>query len=639
MSVENEKIFSADNTADKVRGSGGISVETEHIFPIIKKWLYSEKDIFLREIVSNATDAITKMKRLVSLGKAEASDQDQYEIVVRIDKTARKLEVEDNGLGMSEDEIERYICQIALSGALEFIEKYEGSSSGAASGGIIGHFGLGFYSSFMVSDKVEIISKSHTGAPAVRWICSESGEYEFMEADRSERGTSVIMHITEEEAEYLDESKIRSMLEKYCAFMPYNIYLEGESDGDQKDDKTPREPVNTTSPLWQKRPSDCTEEEYNEFYHKVFGDFNNPLFSIHINADYPLNFRGILFFPKIRSEYESIEGQIKLYYNQVFVADNVKEVVPDYLFMLKGVIDCPELPLNVSRSYLQNNTYVSKVSAHIVKKIADKINSLAANSREEYERIWGDIRVFIEYASVRDRKFFDRVKDSILLRLTDNSCVTIDEYRESANEGDKKAPATVYYATDAAQQAQYISLYNKNKIKVALLDQLIDAQFIASAENVYDKLKFVRVDADISALTDKESEDNKKKKENKDIVRLFRRVVGNDKLDVRFESLIDGSAPALLNLSEEKRRMDDFMKTYSFVTKSEASPAIAEETLILNTASPVYARLEKLIDEDSEKAEFAARYIYRLSLMAHRRLDANEMSAFLADSYEILGSY
>lgn len=644
--------------------SGGISVQTEHIFPIIKKWLYSEKDIFLREIVSNASDAITKIKRLCSLGQAEC-EEDDYKIIVKVDKTARTLSVEDNGIGMTEDELVRYIGQIALSGALEFIEKYEGSSSkDTASNGIIGHFGLGFYSSFMVSEKVEVITKSYTGAPATRWICDESGRYEMSDAERSERGTSVIMHITEDESEYLETSKIRSMLERYCAFMPYNIYLEN-SDENGDADKT-YAPVNITSPLWLKRPADCTEEEYREFYHKVFNDFADPLFSIHINADYPLNFKGILYFPKLRSEYDSLEGQVKLYYNQVFVADNVKEIIPDYLIMLRGIIDCPELPLNVSRSYLQSNNYVAKVSSHIVKKIADKINSLCSGDREQFEKIWNDIRVFIEYASVRDRKFFDRVKNSILLRLTDKSAVTINEYREAAlarslqggdapedsksggtsagDEGssertsgsDERETVTVYYTTDEAQQSQYIALYTAQGIPVAVLDQFIDTQFISSAESVYDKLKFVRVDADITALT---GIDDKEKKENKKIAKLFRKASGNDKLEVKFDRLRESHAPALLILSEDKRRMDDFMKAYAIMNKTETGPALAEQTLVLNTESPVYKHLEELVESASDKADFLAGYIYKLSLMAHRRLDASELNAFLEDSYDILMSY
>ena len=614
---------------------GGISVETAHIFPIIKRWLYSEKDIFLREIVSNASDAITKMKRLASLGEIECSDE--YKIFVKVNKQAGTLTVEDNGIGMTADELRRYICQIALSGALEFIEKYEGKSDSAENNGIIGHFGLGFYSSFMIADKVELITKSYTAESAVHWICTDDGNYEITPSDKVERGTEVIMHVTDDEKDYLNIDKIRSMLDKYCAFMPYEIYLEDEC---ADTDTVASEPVNTTSPLWLKRPSECTDEEYREFYHKVFSDFNDPLFSIHINADYPLNFKGILYFPKLRSEYDSLEGQIKLFYNQVFVADNVKEIIPEYLIMLKGVIDCPELPLNVSRSYLQNNTYVSKVSAHIVKKIADKICNLCANEREQFETIWGDIRTFIEYASIRDRKFFDRVKDCILLRLTDGSHVTVEEYFGKAEDTDtaeqsSKEPKTIYYTNDEAQQSQYISLYTSQGLRVAVLDQFVDTQFITSAEGVYQNIKFVRVDADVSALT--ESGDVT---ENVEITELFRRVTANDKLEVKFENLKSTDAPALLNLSEDKRRMDDFMKAYSYITQSESGAPITEQTLILNTASSLYSHLEQVLSDGAlERAEFMAGYIYRLSLMAHRRLTADELNEFLSDSYKLLNNY
>lgn len=617
------------NTAEQ----GGISVDTAHIFPIIKRWLYSEKDIFLREIVSNASDAITKMVRLCSLGETECSDK--YKISVKVNAAANTLTVEDNGIGMTADELKRYICQIALSGALEFIDKYEGNTDNSQSSGIIGHFGLGFYSAFMIADKVEIITRSYTDSPAVHWICTDDGNYEMSAADREERGTSVIMHVTEDEKDYLNTDKIRALLDKYCAFMPYEIYLEDQA----RDDAEPSEPINTTTPLWLKRPSDCTEDEYKQFYHKVFSDFNDPLFSIHINADYPLNFKGILYFPKLRSEYDSLEGQIKLFYNQVFVADNVKEIIPEYLIMLKGVIDCPELPLNVSRSYLQSNTYVSRVSAHIVKKIADKINSLCNNEREQFEKIWGDIRTFIEYASIRDRKFFDRVKDCILLPLTDGSFATVNEYigvpEENISEDDSKEIKTVYYTNDKVQQSQYISLYTAQNIKVAVLDQFIDTQFITSAENEYKNIRFVRVDADVSALTDQNDVS-----ENTDIAELFKKATGNDKLDVKFESLKTTDAPALLILNEDKRRMDDFMKAYSYITQSEQAPSLTEQTLIINTAAPLYSHLEGLIaNAETEKSVFVANYIYRLSLMAHRRLEENELNEFLSDSYKLLNSY
>ena len=465
---------------------GGISVDTEHIFPIIKKWLYSEKDIFLREIVSNATDAITKYKRLQSLGQIPSEDC-AYRITVTLDKDAGTISVSDNGIGMSAEELETYICNIALSGAFEFIQKYEGEGG---AGGIIGHFGLGFYSAFMVSDTVEIYTKSFTDAPAVHWTCDESGNYSSEPCDKTDRGTTVIMHITSEEAEYLDRARLTGMLHKYCAFMPVEIYFE---DSDQENAEA--SPINDTTPLWQSNPSDCTDEQYKEFYNKVFSDFKEPLFHIHINADYPLNFKGILYFPRISSEYESIEGQVKLYYNQVFVADNIKEVIPDYLLMLRGVLDCPELPLNVSRSYLQNNTYVTKVGAHIVKKVADKLNSLCNLEREQYEKIWNDIRIFVEYACIRDRKFYERVKSSLLLSLTDGTFVTIDEYLEKAKQTNE---GVVYYTTDRALQAQYISLFAAQGISVAVLEKTLDTQFVSALESYRDDVKFKRIDSDVA---------------------------------------------------------------------------------------------------------------------------------------------
>ena len=380
---------------------GGISVETQHIFPIIKKWLYSDKDIFLREIVSNASDAVIKLKRLHSLGQITLPENEEFKITVKIDTDESIITVTDNGIGMTLEELQKYICSIALSGALDFIEKYEG---GDKSGGIIGHFGLGFYSSFMVSETVEVDTLSYQGGDAVHFTCNENGEYEISPSDRTERGTSVIMHISEAEKEYLDETRLKGILNKYCAFMPIEIYFENGKPTDNNESK----PVNETSPLWCRSSSEITEEEYNEFYHKIFNDYEDPLFSIHINADYPLNFKGILYFPRIKNEAQSLEGEIKLYYNQVFVADNIKEVLPEYLLMLRGALDCPELPLNVSRSYLQDNAYVKKIGQHIVKKVADKLNALLNNDRPAYEKIYEDIRVFIEYACLREKKFYDR---------------------------------------------------------------------------------------------------------------------------------------------------------------------------------------------------------------------------------------
>ncbi len=601
---------------------GGISVDTEHIFPIIKKWLYSEKDIFLRELVSNASDAITKLKRLESLGLREASGE-TYRIDVILDADAETLTIRDNGIGMTEEELTKYICSIALSGAVDFIQKYENESDGSKNG-IIGHFGLGFYSAFMVSDRVEVITRSYTDAPAVHWVCDENGEYEAEAYEKDGHGTDVILHISEDEKEYLSPSKLRAMLEKYCSFMPVEIYFDDGKESDGKEEK-PAEPVNDVRPLWQKAPSECTPEEYNEFYHKVFTDYREPLFHIHINADYPLNFKGILYFPKLANEYESIEGQVKLYYNQVYVADNIKEVIPEYLLMLKGVLDCPELPLNVSRSYLQTNTYVAKVSAHIVKKVADKLCSLCNTAREDYAKVWSDCAPFVEYACMKDRKFYDRVKSALLLTLTDGTTQTYEEYLTEAKE---KHENTVYYATDRALQAQYVSMFEAEGIRVALFDKPIDTQFATMLEQYMDGVKFLRVDADIAEVLKGDGAVN----ESEALKSVFTEVVG-DKVTVRFDALKDESVPAVLNVSEDARRMEEMMRFYSM---GADTPFPTESTLVLNTSSPLLQKLCDVAESDRAKASAMASYLYKLSLLSQKKFSADEMQSFMKDSFDLL---
>lgn len=614
---------------------GGISVEIEHIFPIIKKWLYSEKEIFLREIVSNACDAVTKLKRLASLGEAQIEDSPKYKITVTLDKAARTLTVSDNGIGMTEDEVRRYICQIALSGALEFIEKYEGGDkSDGQADGIIGHFGLGFYSAFMVSDTVDVITRSYKTDNAVKWVCSEAGEYEII-ADyyREERGTDVVMHITEEESEFLEEYRIRSILDKYCSFMPVEIYLnvEGEgASGDDSSEKAEPKPVNDVSPLWQKNPSDCTDEEYEGFYRKVFNDYREPLFHIHLNADYPLNFKGILYFPRLAHEYDSLEGQVKLYYNQVFVADNIKEVIPEFLLMLKGVLDCPELPLNVSRSYLQNSGYVAKISAHIVKKVADKLTSMFNLERESYEGLWQDIKTFVEYGCMRDRKFYDRVKSAIVYATTDGKYVTLDEYLERAKG---KHENTVYYAADTTAQAQYISMFAAEGIEVVVLDKMIDTQFINAVEADREGVKFVRIDADIASALKAEGVALHSEK----LEEIFKSVSGRNELKVTTELLKNEKIPAILNISEETRRMEDMMKMYRMSGKDMGAVNFPTDmTLVLNGANPLIKRLSETADTNTEKANKLAKQIYTLALLAQRQLSADELQAFLLESFEML---
>ena len=604
--------------------TGGISVNTENIFPVIKKWLYSEKDIFLRELVSNATDAITKLKRLRALGEV-ASDDTPFAVTVTLDKEAGTLTVEDNGIGMTEEELKKYICSIALSGAVDFLQKYEGEGDGAK-GGIIGHFGLGFYSAFMVSDTVEIHTRSHTGAPAVHWSCNAEGEYELESGEREERGTEVILHISEEENAYLNAVKIREMLQKYCAFMPVEIYFE---DGSEKKEEEKPAPINDTTPLWQKPIADCTDEDYKNFYHKVFPDFREPLFQIHINADFPLNFKGILYFPRLNSQYDSLEGQVKLYYNQVFVADNIKEVIPDYLLMLRGVLDCPELPLNVSRSYLQTNTYVAKLSAHIVKKVADKLNALCKNERERYEQVFDDIKTFVEYASMRDEKFYDRVKDAVLLKLTDGRHLTLPEYLEHAKD---KQENTVYYTTDKALQAQYVAMYEAQGFEVAVLDTVIDTQFLSCVEHKHSGVRFCRVDADLAdALKGEEST------ESTALCELFTTVCGDTVKSVSAQALKTGDVPVILHVPEEGRRMQDAMRFYRITEGGEADDTLPEgTTLLLNTSSPLIQKLNELLTSNAARAKQHASYLYRLAMLSQRKLSPEEMRAFLTESYALL---
>ena len=606
---------------------GGISVEMEHIFPVIKKWLYSEKEIFLREIVSNACDACTKLGRLVSLGETDNVDTAKFRIDVTLDKTAKTITVTDNGIGMTEEELQKYLCQIALSGALEFIDKYEGESEGAGAG-IIGHFGLGFYSSFMVSDTVEVITRSHTLAPAVKWVCGTDGEYEIMAADPDDddtpaRGTTVKMHIGAEGEEYLNEYKLREILDKYCAFMPVEIYFI-DADAEEAEDKE-ETPVNDTTPLWLKSASECSDEEYGDFYRKVFRDFKEPLFHIHLRADYPLNFKGILYFPRITNEYESLEGQVKLYYNQVFVADNIKEVIPEYLLMLKGVLDCPELPLNVSRSYLQNSGYVSKISAHITKKVADKLVSMFNNDREGYEKIWRDVKTFVEYASLRDQKFYDRVKPAILFEKCGGGFVTLDEYLENAKE---KHEGKIYYANDKTAQASYISMYAEEGMDVILLDRLIDTNFITFMEHNNNEVKFTRVDAEVAGSVKDDSA------EPDGVADIFKDVIAEG-TKISFEKLRSESIPAVLNVSEDSRRMEDMMRMYAQGGEMPKMPVDA--TLVVNTASPLIAGLSEKTKSDPETAKILAKHIYSLCLLSQRKLTAEELTEFLSDSYKVLG--
>ena len=629
--MDEEKTVNTEEAVNEKTEKGGISIELEHIFPIIKKWLYSDKEIFLREIVSNACDAITKLRRLNSLGEADI-DLSDAKIWVELDKDASTITVIDNGIGMTKEEVEKYICQIALSGALDFIQKYEGTENDAQANGIIGHFGLGFYSSFMVSDSVDVITRSYQGGPIVKWTCSEEGEYEidpdYDDPDNyiTDHGTAVVMHINEEGKEFLAAWKLREILDKYCAFMPEEIWFDDgeEKDTEEGEEKPEEKPINDTHPLWLKNPSDCTEEEYKEFYQKVFHDWKEPLFHIHLKADYPLNFKGILYFPRIGSEFDSLEGQVKLYYNQVFVADNIKEVIPEYLLMLKGVLDCPELPLNVSRSYLQNSGYVTKISQHITKKVADKLNSMFNGEREEYEKIWRDLKTFVEYGSLRDQKFYDRVKGSILFETTDGNYRTVDEYLETAKE---KHENKIYYATDVTTQSKYVKMFRDEGIEVIVLDRVIDTQFITVIEQAREGVKFLRIDAELADVLKADGD----KTELPAVADLFKKIAGGN-TKVEFERFRDEKTPALLNIPEEMRRMNDMMKLYHIEGEMPV-----DQTLIVNTASPLTAKLASLLDAgENEKAETLAKQIYLLSSLSQRQLTAEELVDFLSGSYDLL---
>lgn len=581
---------------------GALSVDTEHLFPIIKKWLYSEKDIFIREVISNACDAITKHKRLISLGEAE-DDGTEYKITVEADKDARTITVCDNGIGMNADEVERYINNIALSGAVEFISKYEGDNSG----GIIGHFGLGFYSMFIVAEKVEMYTKSYKGGDGVHWICDGEGNFESEQCERKTHGTEIIMHVSDDELAYLDNEKLKIILERYCAFMPYDIILKNGKDENI---------INDTDPLWQRNPSDVTDEQYNEFYKKVFNDYEDPLFKLHIVADYPLNFKGVLFIPKRKSGYDSPESEFKLFYNSVFVADNIKGACPEHLVNFKGVLDCPELPLNVSRSYLQNDAYVRKIASHISKKVADKLNGMFNNEREKLEKNWSDMKPYFEYACMRDEKFGDRARNSIIFELAEGGYKTVSEYLDGKDEG------TVYYTTDKESQSYYLGLFAEKGQSVFVFDNLIDNNFAQYLEHKNDKIKFRRIDSGF--------EENEADK-NETLSSLFKEAIGREDIEIKFATLGENGAAALISLSEEGRRFADMMKMYSMNNGAEAFKMPNGEILTVNVDNPLICKLES-VDNSSE----LAKHIYLSALLLSRTLTTEEANEFVRLNNKLL---
>ena len=597
---------------------GTISVDTENIFPVIKKWLYSDKDIFLRELVSNGCDAVTKYKKLVAMGAAKADENEEYAIEVILDKKGKTVTVADNGIGMTENEVVDYIASVAFSGAEEFVKKYQEDEN--EDNKIIGHFGLGFYSAFMVSERVDINTLSfEDGAKSVFWTCDGGTEYEISEGTRAARGTEVILHIADDSKELLKKDVLSSILQKYCAFFPVPIYLNEK--GGERGDK-----INDTDPLWLKKPSQCKEEEYNAFYKKVFLDFDDPLFYIHLNVEYPFNLKGILYFPKLKHEFQPNEGQIKLFNNQVFVADNVKEIIPEFLLLLKGVIDCPDLPLNVSRSFLQNDGYAAKVSAHITKKVADKLKSLYKTQRENYESYWDDIAPFIKYGCLKDSKFYDKVKDIIIYKTTDDNYVTLPEYLENAKTNGHENE--VYYASDVLQQAQYIEMFKKQGTEVVVLPMLIDNAFITHMESQNEGVKFKRIDSALaSSLKDGEAGNEK-------LTEAFKEAIGDDKLKIETSLLKSDDVPAVLLISEESRRLRDMALIYGSMGMSpDMFPS--DITLILNLSNPLIKKLSDNL-ENKETAKTICKQIYDIARLTQSPLDTDSLSEFLKRSADIM---
>ncbi|MBR5750997.1 MAG: molecular chaperone HtpG [Clostridia bacterium] len=627
---------------------GSISIHAQNIMPVIKKWLYSDKDIFLRELVSNGCDAISKYKTLARSG--DATERENYRVDVVVDKPAGTLTISDNGIGMTAEEIKKYICQVAFSGAEEFLKQYKPDQG--ENGGIIGHFGLGFYSAFMVSKKVVIETLScQAGAEAAKWTSEDGMEYELEPSGRTEPGTSVILYINEDDSEFLDKWTVRSTLEKYCAFMPTEIYLSENvpeapkaekpeeekadqpeaEDGDKKEEEAPRkeEPVlvNDTQPLWMKKPSDCTDEEYKSFYTRVFHEYDEPLFWIHLNAEFPFNLKGILYFPRLKNEFSANEGVIKLFNNQVFVADNIKEVIPEFLMLLKGVIDCPDLPLNVSRSFLQNDGYVRKMSDYITRKVADRLVSEFNTRRSEYQGYWKDIHPFVKYGCIKDEKFYERVKDAVIFRTTADEYLTAKEYKtKNVDEG---KDFVMYYTSDEKRQAQMIEMFTSQGIDVAVMDTLIDNNFMSFMEysGKDDKIQFRRVDAGVDGLTDDVKADEEQEKKLKEI---FQTALDDKDLDVKLVSLKSDELPAMITVEEQSRRFTEMSRQWGGgMTLPE------KRTLTLNLKHPLVAYLNG-DSADEETRKLVCEQIVDLAEMARQPLVAERMVAFLRRSNQIL---
>ena len=674
---------------------GTLSIDSENIFPIIKKWVYSDHDIFVRELVSNGCDAITKLKKLDMMGEYELPEGYKPKIEVIVNPEEKTMKFIDNGLGMTAEEVEEYITQIAFSGATQFLEKYKDKTTDDE---MIGHFGLGFYSAFMVADEVQIDTLSYKeGAKPVHWASEGGTEYEMQEGNKTTVGTEITLYLNEDSLEFANEYRAREVLERYCSFMPTEIFLskanaepeydtideddvldtdtvvehiteepkEGEEGEPKKKAKIVRRPVSIsdTHPLWTKNPSECTKDDYIDFYRKVFMDYKEPLFWIHLNMDYPFNLKGILYFPKINTEYDSIEGKIKLYNNQVFIADNIKEVIPEFLMVLKGVIDCPDLPLNVSRSALQNDGFVNKVADYISKKVADKLNGMFKTDRENYEKYWDDISPFIKFGCLKDEKFGEKMKNSMLYKNLDHKYMTLEdiikeakgEEADAAKTEETKAEETktdaeeskdadakeeektrIFYVTDEVQQSQYINMFKAQGQDAIILTHNIDSAFITYLEQKHQEVQFLRIDADVhDSLKDEVAEDEKEEfqKTTDSLVEIFRKELGNEKLDVKVEKLKDENVASMAVLSEENRRMQEMMKMYG-MGGMDASMFGSQATLVLNANHPLVQFL--VANKESENVSIICKQLYDLAMLAHKPLSPEEMTAFVKRSNDIM---
>ena len=663
--------------------NGSLSIHSENIFPIIKKWMYSDQDIFVREQISNATDAVTKLEKLSLIGEWTKPSDYKGRVTVTVEPEKKCIRFSDNGIGMTAEEVEKYITQIAFSGATEFIEKYKDKAN---SDQIIGHFGLGFYSAFMVADKVEIETLSYKeGSTPVHWTCDGGTEYSMTDGEKKEHGTDITLHLNEDCVKYANEWELRSVIEKYCSFMPVEIYLDKyprdseiiskdeKRDSDivleeipekvEKDEKgeerkteaklkIEKRPVllNDTHPLWGESPSTVKKEQYLDFYRKTFHDYKEPLFWIHLNMDYPYHLKGILYFPKINSEYESIEGTIKLYNNQVFIADNIKEVIPEYLLLLKGVIDCPDLPLNVSRSQLQNDGFVKKISDYITKKVAEKLSGMCKTERDSYEKYWDDISPFIKYGVLRDSKFAEKMTDYILFKDLEEKYCTLPELKEKGkalNGADNVAQSEdkeeklqkVYYVSDAVAQSQYISLFKEHKKEAVYLTERIDQPFITELEAKNSGLRFQRIDADVQeAMKDELSseEQDKLKEAGEKLEKAFQSLLSKDKLHVKVDRLLSETPASLLSISEESRRMQDMMKMYA-MSGMPMGELPLEETLVLNERHPLVQHLLQHEDSfESEEGKLIEEQLYDLARIQNAPLNGDAMKNFIARSEKIL---